>query len=140
MLRLVQLLLPIFFPSWRFFQSIEPSPRIQWTTGYGDQPPDEWRMYRPRPDAITPAEMAQRLFWNPLWNEGLFLVTLSERLIREDSGFAAHEIGRRIQARVQIPAGHNLWFRVIFLDREVSGITRHILYTSDAFAGAPHEP
>lgn len=84
----LRLLLPAILPSWRFFDAVRASPRIDYAllaAGEEAPPPGEagqlWRQFRPRPAVLTPGAMLRRLVWNPEWNEDLFLVSLSERLM-----------------------------------------------------------
>ncbi|MCD8519774.1 MAG: hypothetical protein LRY57_00355 [Alphaproteobacteria bacterium] len=94
----LQLLLPALIPSWRFFDTIAPSPRIEIALL-----PDEkaeaahWREFHPRPERRSPLTILKSLFWNPRWNESLFLVSCAERLMNGEEDFAREEIFRRIQ-------------------------------------------
>jgi hypothetical protein len=78
----LRLLLPAILPSWRFFDAVTASPRVDYTLLTDD---DEcarcWQEFRPRPAMLHPGTMLRRLLWNPQWNEDLFLVSLAERLM-----------------------------------------------------------
>ena len=77
MKRLLLLLLPALIPSWRFFKTVEPSPRVQWTLVQDGE--RKWQEFNPRPEVVSFGRMLRRMVWNPRWNEALFLVSLAER-------------------------------------------------------------
>ncbi len=84
MLKPFALLLPALIPSWNFFDVIGPSPRIEYALlAAPDDGAGDWREFRPRPERLSIPAMLGRLFWNPRWNESLFLVACAERLMRE---------------------------------------------------------
>jgi hypothetical protein len=141
MFHVLRLILPVLIPSWRFFQSVEPSPRVQWRLTQGPQTGD-WREFRPRPARLSPAAMALRLFWNPDWNEGLFLVSCAER-IRQ--GPCPHSVG---QIRLRLsdglsrmpevqdgPAGQCMQFRLVFVQSTPAGLVEDTVFVS-----APYPP
>ncbi len=107
MLRLVLLYLPVLFPSWRFFQEVGPSPRVEYRVDGGD-----WREATGRPGRMGPGAMLRRLFWNPDWNETLFLVSCAERLVEEPTQHSMDEIHARIARR--IGGAGVLEFRLVF--------------------------
>ncbi|MCI4664539.1 MAG: hypothetical protein MRY74_07440 [Neomegalonema sp.] len=138
MLRTLSLLAPALAPSWRFFDEIAPSPRVEYTLlPTGDAAPTQWREFRPRPDRLSLRAMIRRLFWNPHWNEGLFLVSCSERLIDGKVDFSRREIMDRVVAEVRSianPPEHLPYvrFRLTFLYRQNQTVEKHVLYVSDA--------
>lgn len=94
---MIKLLLPILFPSWRFFSSIGPSPRIE--VGFiedKNSAPKKWLPFRPLPKRINFALGIQQLFHNPSWNERLYINTCAEHLFEDYSEFREREIGRRL--------------------------------------------
>lgn len=133
----LSLILPVLFPSWRFFRSIEPSPRLQWALE--DGPAATWQPLDVRPATVPLGVMIRRLFWNPAWNETLFLVTCAERL-RDDMGSDAadHSI-RQIRSRLRRalprdPAQQRMArFRLVFVRREGHELVEQVLYVSDPF-------
>jgi hypothetical protein len=136
LLKPLRLLLPALIPSWRFFDVIAPSPRIEYallaspTDAAGD-----WREFRPRPGRLSLAAMLLRLFWNPRWNETLFLVSCAERLVEQPTAHSEDEIFRRIAAdfaRRSDGAALQPWlcFRLVFLSRERDAIRREVLFRS----------
>lgn len=131
MLRLLQLVLPALVPSWRFFKAVAPSPRVELRiekpSGWSD-----WAEARPRPTQVTPVTMAKRLFWNPAWNEALFLVSLSERAIVEDDPFPAAEIAARVGARL---GAVRFQYRLVFVERQGGTLARAVAYESPVHLG-----
>ena len=121
MLRFVLLVLPVLVPSWRFFQTVEASPRLEWQDRSG-----EWREFRPRPARAGLRQMLGRLFWNPVWNEGLYLVSLMERL--EDAPTAHSQAGIERLLRQGLAPEAPAAFRVVFVMREGGGMVRHVAY------------
>lgn len=83
--RALRLLLPALIPSWRFFDFIGPSPRIEYALLDAETSPvladAHWRVYRARRRAVTLLAMLRRLFWNAPWNEALYAVSCAERLL-----------------------------------------------------------
>ncbi|MBT2130685.1 hypothetical protein [Aliiroseovarius lamellibrachiae] len=84
------------------------------------------------------------MFWNAAWNESLFLVSLSERLMGTESDHSLRELTARIRCEIaeQIPSpptGTFWQFRLIFMDRDGDQVTRHITYQSDLIRLHPHE-
>lgn len=98
---ILQLYLPVLFPSWRFFGEIGASPRIYYRTGQGP-----WLSAIDRPQTVSAWQMIARLFWNPDWNEMLYLVSLAERFLVSgddpDAPLLLAEIARRVALRQQL--------------------------------------
>jgi hypothetical protein len=140
MWRALSLLLPALIPSWRFFDLIAPSPRIEFRLLHDvDAPADGWREFRPRPARISFVQMLVRLIWNPAWNESLFLVSCAERLLDEPSDHSRIEIERRIAAevtRAMPDATPFLQFRLILIARDGAKLTRSVAYLSAPYVCA----
>lgn len=137
MLHVLKLLLPAILPSWRFFDFIAPSPRIQFTllTSENDSP-REWHEFRPRPMKLSFPKMLGRLLWNPRWNESLFLVSCAERLLEEPTRHSEDEILMRISKEFgedisssQISATH-LQFRLLLVQRKGTEILQEVAFES----------
>ena len=136
MWRPLKLLLPALVPSWRFFKSVEASPRVQWTldpVGISEQ----WQEFRPRPERVPALQMSVRLFWNPIWNESLFLVSCAERIQQEPTGHSIREIRERIWAdlsRISDPQSvpEALRFRLVFVQREGSTLVEQVVFRSSS--------
>lgn len=130
---LALLLLPAIIPSWRFFDGIAPSPRIEFAVlEHGEGAPDHWQEFRPRPAAISLFGMLRRLFWNAEWNESLFLVSCAERLIEEPTQHSQDEIIERIRADLarRGVAAAFLQFRLVFIARHGAELKKEITYIS----------
>jgi len=135
-----QYLLPALIPSWRFFDYIRPSPRIEFAiVAKEDDPAANWREFRPRPARLSGAAMLRRLFWNPRWNESLFLVTCAEKLLEEPSAMREDQLLTRIAAGIkrgatgeQIAGSIYLMFRIVVVLREDKQITRRVEFVSSA--------
>jgi len=132
---MLHLILPALIPSWRFFKSVQPSPRIEWAVLDGDLAPGPWLALNARPDALSPLTFLKRLFWNPAWNDALFMVSCAERLIAQPTDHSVAEIQARVRTVAKDP-NQTLQFRVLFVDR-VEGVMRSdIAFISAPFGGA----
>lgn len=132
MLHLLGLLLPALFPSWRFFKTIAPSPRIEFRLGTAD-----WVALQVRPQTVSLAQMTWRLLWNPTWNEQLFLVSCAERLVTEPTPFVAAEIHRRVARLTAAPIGAMLSFRLVFVSWEGGAMVKTIEFEGPPLQVAP---
>lgn len=132
LIKILKLMLPALIPSWRFFDEIAPSPRVEFAVLQTPQAdPSQWNEFRPRPDHLSGASMLKRLFWNPLWNESLFLVSCSERLIESGNPYYIQEIFKRIKNDLsKNPAGPYVKFRLVFVHREGDELQKNILFVS----------
>lgn len=131
MLRSFQLLLPALIPSWRFFDVIAPSPRIEFALLESEQDTaDHWREFRPRPEKLSFITMLRRLFWNPDWNESLFLVSCAERIAEHPTEHSQQEILARIRNDLTENTAPYLQFRLVFISRHDAELRREILFTS----------
>lgn len=139
MLRILSLLLPGLIPSWKFFKSIEPSPRVQWRSLHGEEAAiSEWQEFRPRPQHVTLLETIGRLFWNPDWNETLYLVSLSERLTLEPTEHSEREIKMLLSHHLGViePEIEQVQFRLVFLHREGGELVEEITHLSEPFTAS----
>lgn len=97
----LRLLLPAIIPSWRFFDVVTGSPRLDYAVLPAPEGKAEaWQEFRPRAPELTVAEMLRRMLWNPQWNETLFLVSLSERLMRAETAETSTHSERELLLRV----------------------------------------
>ncbi len=137
---MIKLLLPIFFPSWRFFSSIGPSPRIE--VGFvadKNSEPQEWLPFRPLPKKVNFTLSLQQLFHNPLWNECLYINTCAEHLFEGYSEFREREIGQRLVAaalneKITVDGEfHYLVFRVRALESEAGQVREDVVFISKLF-------
>jgi len=139
MLETVKLLLPVIIPSWRFFDTIAPSPRIEFALLKTVQDiPDRWQEFCPRPAHLPISSMLKRLFWNPHWNEALFLVSCAERLMENGADYSVKEIVKRIKTGVEKRGVNSmvtpyLQFRLVFVSREGEQLQKYITFTSPVY-------
>ncbi len=97
----LRLLLPALMPSWRFFDAVTASPRLDYAVlAAPDQAVAQWHEFRPRPAVLSLGTMLRRLLWNPQWNESLFLVSLAERLMSTEAAATAVHSQRELLLRV----------------------------------------
>jgi len=138
---MIKILLPILFPSWRFFSSIGPSPRIE--VGFAadkNSEPQEWLPFRPLPKRVNFTLGLQQLFHNPLWNEFLYINTCAEYLFESYSAFREREIGQRLVAAVInkeiiVDAEFQyLMFRIRALEFETGRVRDDLVFVSRPFA------
>jgi hypothetical protein len=131
--------LPALIPSWRFFDSIAPSPRVEYLLF---DPQNEnlgsWAEYRPRPERLPVWSMLKRMLYNPIRNETLFIASCAERLIKNEQEYGAHSIAE-IFARIEQDIAHGLLkregqylqFRLAFISLQKQGLEKHILFVSE---------
>jgi len=130
MLRNLSLLVPALIPSWRFFDIVTASPRIEVARMVSAaDAPARWHEFRPRPPRLSPGAILRRLFWNPVWNETLFLVSCAERLLETPTRHGADEIAARIAATLG-PGPGFFRFRIVLVGREGEVPTTEIAYVS----------
>ena len=137
MWKLVLLILPALIPSWRFFKVIEPSPRLQWATldAVGEvQGP--WREARVRPRSVSCFQMVVRLFWNPVWNETLYLMSCAERVVQSPTEHCIKEIRHRITPEVAAAqtGAASFCFRLALVQNADMGQRYDVVFTSVAFS------
>lgn len=121
-----KLLLPILFPSWRFFRSIGPSPRIDFSFISGSQSePREWIPLNNLPQTISVFSSITKLFYNPDWNRQLYLNTCAEHLCETYEEFHEQEIGRQLlsiiaQHKIKVPEqSTHVKFRIRTLESDL---------------------
>ena len=139
----LKLLLPALFPSWRFFDVIAPSPRIEVAVASDPEAPapaegSAWRDLRPKRHRIGLADRLVSFFWNPRWNETLFLATCAERLMQEPNEHSAQEIVCRVRADLLAEAADTnpssyFRFRLVFVSRDGERLRRDVAYVSPAY-------
>ena len=143
-LGIVNLLLPALFPSWRFFDVIGPSPRIelcQFDTPQDDLPEHDqtvWRECRQRPAHVGFRGMLKDFFWNAAWNESLHLANCAERIIQGQTEHCSREIRLRLRADLlrdadieTLPAFFR--FRLVFVSQAEDRLRRDILFVSPTY-------
>lgn len=129
--RTISLLLPVLFPSWRFFMTVGPSPRVEYREKGG-----AWRESHPKPAHVSVAQMAGRMFFNHERNTQLYTVALAERLIAAPSDHSREEL-QRLVAEAHGAAG-DIQFRLVFVMRDGAELVSEVLYTSELFAAGEY--
>ncbi len=136
MLKTLKLLLPALIPSWRFFDFIVASPRIQFVLlNAAGKPISKWQEFRPRPAQLLFRKMLQRMLWNPRWNESLFVVSCAERLLENPTRHSEDEIFKRILRELDRSAQRpenatQLQFRLLMVERRGAVLHREVDYQS----------
>lgn len=125
MIRAFRLLLPVLFPSWRFFAEVGPSPRIEWRRIEGPCH-GPWRPVFIWPERISGAAQIKRLFFNPAWNAQLYLVTCAEKLAEEGCPAAANAV----VARLGISLGQTVQLRVLDVEPGLKEPKINLVYQS----------
>jgi len=129
MLHLLHLLLPALIPSWRFFKTVEPSPRVQWSLVKDGA--RDWQEYAARPASVSAIQMLCRLFWNPRWNDALYMVSLAERETIAACPHSKAEISQRIRRKLLTsrPAQDGVFqFRILYVFRDEDGLHQSVTY------------
>ena len=88
MWKTLSFVLPVLMPSWRFFKTIEPSPRVEFAIIGEDGKIEGWCDAFPRPATLSPCQITRRLFWNPAWNDALFMVSCAERIAEQPTYYS----------------------------------------------------
>lgn len=139
MIRALSLLLPVLVPSWRFFAMVAPSPRIEVAIADpGGDACSAWQEFRPRPAHISIAESLRNLFWNPHWNETLYLTACAERFLADGSKPHLDYIVQRVLADLQHTEqdtnGRRVLIRLVVAMRTDGQVVREELYRSPTVA------
>lgn len=134
---MLNLILPVIFPSWRFFSGIGPSPRIQYAFLESESAEaEEWFEFRPSIKEVGFKRGLFRLFYNPEWNETLYINTCAERLFEGYSSMREQEIMKRLLAAVRAgeiavkPHCAFFTYRLVALMREEQGIVQPVTFTA----------
>jgi hypothetical protein len=129
---MLRLILPLLFPSWRFFNSIGPSPRIMLRINQGD-----WQEFCPTPVNIGLWAHLCSVFYNPTGNKTLFVHSCAVRLFDELDSSAVENIELALAQAIlalQLPLCDDtavLSWRVELLEWDsASKITASIVYTA----------
>jgi hypothetical protein len=144
----LKLLIPVFIPSWQFFNKIAASPRIEFTMqATAEKQTDNWQEFSRRPKQRSLLTIIKSIFYNPQWNESLFMTTCAERLISNPTEQASQEIIKRIKAelelrQVNLSRTPYLQFRLVFVSREGNKLQEDILFISELekLEEPDHEP
>ena len=140
LLNTLKLLLPALIPSWNFFDVVAPSPRIEYALlDLNNERVTEWSEFRPRAKQLSFLQIISRLFWNPEWNETLFMVSCAERILQNTTQYqhSENEILNRIISEI-IEVGLNtpftyatqLQFRLLTIRRQDKQLIHEINFES----------
>lgn len=134
---MLKLFLPVLFPSWRFFSSIGPSPRIHYALLQAEHDePHQWLEFRPKPIHIPLKKKLWLLLHNPQWNEQLYINTCAEKLFEGYSEIREQEIMRRILAAISAqeifvsPDDKYVVYRVSAVMREGQEVKQQVTFVS----------
>lgn len=129
------LVAPALIPSWRFFDTIAASPRIEVAQlPSADAEAGDWQEFRPRPQSLSLVTILRRMVWNPEWNETLFLTSCAERLLDTPTEHSVSEISARVGPSLRAVKGAYFQFRIVLIDRDEGVLQKEIAYISAAFA------
>lgn len=78
--------------------------------------------------------MIGRLFWNPAWNDALFMVSCGERIAEQPTDHSINEITQRIRQLPQVQGMDRGQFRLTFVSRICGRLHREVVFVSDPFA------
>lgn len=139
-LNTLKLLLPALIPSWNFFDVIAPSPRIQYALLKTEkETPLEWFEFRPRSMRLSVIQILHRIFWNPRWNETLYMVSCAERIMENPANclHSENEILNRIISNLieenspnHTSTATHLQFRLLTLQRQDSKLIQEVIFHS----------
>jgi hypothetical protein len=115
---LIRLLLPVLFPSWRFFSSIGPAPALQWCWVVPEAAP-QWLAFRPKTQARSLWQSLAELLHNPWGNETLYLNACAEKLLENQDPERIHQIYLGLARALErgeiagVPGASAIAFRVL---------------------------
>lgn len=134
MLEPLKLLLPALIPSWRFFDVIAPSPRIEFALlNTPEDTQGSWQEFYPRPLHLPIRSMLKRMLWNPHWNETLYLVSCAERLMQNGCKHSRLEIAQRIKTHLQHSHANGkpyMQFRLVFVSKQGEALQKLVTFVS----------
>lgn len=135
MFQTLRLLLPALVPSWKFFDVIAASPRVEYARLQSPgETVSDWRAFQPRPERLSMPAMLARLFWNARWNEALYVVSCAERLMAEPTAHSEDEIFRRVAADLaDRPAVGGAWlsFRIRLVSEREGMMVSEVAFVAD---------
>lgn len=131
----LKLLLPALIPSWNFFDTISPSPRIEYSLlSSEDEKTSSWIEFRPRSVQFSFKETLKNMVCSPKVNETLFLVSCAEKIIEKYTPHSEKEILKRIEKELLQRNGHKdktfLQFRLLFIHRQGINLKSEVLFIS----------
>ena len=107
-----RLLLSALISSWQFFKESSPAPTIEIKLANAD-----WQELNLRPKSKSFFVTLKSLFFNPVWNEALYIFDCAERLVLEKSPKDEKELTERIKARLENINADHFQFRITLQTR-----------------------
>lgn len=118
MIGILKLVIPVLVPSWRFFDVIAPSPRIEFQMADGP-----WQPLRPKPARLSFGQQVLRLFHNPEGNQALFLTACAERLLDQPTDHSAARILAAVASDDPVDSeSKDVRFRLLLVTRKSASI------------------
>lgn len=139
MVNVLKLLLPALFPSWRFFDVIGPSPRVELCLlQEPEEEGEDWQPCRLRPRHLSAGERLGAFFWNARWNETLFLANCAERILQGQEEHCSREIARRLRSDLVSGQAENATrpyfrFRLVFVSRFEGRLRSDVAFVSQSY-------
>lgn len=123
---MLQHLGPVLIPSWRFFDRIGPRISIEYT--WLRSPTDKnqaaaWQLFDPRNPQPNFFESLSTLFYNPMGNEYLYLLSCGEKIVSQDSEPAVAIIFQRLPVFSPNPLTLPYFVFRILTDNQVSYVS-----------------
>lgn len=133
----MNLLLSVFISPWQFFKESVPSPRVEFVLldSLDDQSSD-WQEFCLRPKSMSFLELIKTLFFNPTWNESVYVMDCAERLIVDPCDDDEKEIMQRIKKSLELKDGSYIQFRLVFVTKYGHLLQRDMLFTSQIVGAA----
>lgn len=135
---MLRYLLPALVPSWRFFDDIGPSPRIEYCLLADKNATPGWQPFQPPPEHIPLPQLFRRLVWNPGRNEALYLLSSCEKILERDALQAQEVIAGRMAQTLRSgelpPQARYFRFRLLVVEREGDRLVQREQFVSPAFA------
>ncbi len=128
------LVMPIFMPSWQFFNEIAPSARIEFSCHtQEDMGVHQWQELQLRPEKLHFVDNIKRIFFNPDWNYALYIMNCAEKQIIKPSQHNENEIFTAIKNYLPAESkskANFLKFRLVFVSKGERGLKRNVLFES----------
>lgn len=123
MRNIFKLFIPAIIPSWRFFDFIAPSPRIE-VRFFKNKPTQnqKWMEFLPASNTASPIKILSHLFYNPHRNQRLFMAACAERIAQDHCPYAKRDIETAIRSSSYHLNSTHFQYRLKFIYREQSDI------------------
>ena len=142
---MLQRLWPVLLPSWRFFDTIGPAPRLEWACaprGAAADAPVLWQEFRPLPERRGLAAVLASLVWAPRRNQTLFLLGCAEHLLQAPSAALETRLLSAMRDAAlagELPGtarGDDLHVRIVVTQRDGDSLSEHEAWRRLVSAGA----